>query len=229
MANKYATYNAYYTDSTGRVAIIIKNDFQLLSVAIEGVKFEGIGFNGLSIIDKQSYSDKQLERFTLRPIQVSNPDDNTTYIDEELGNFSLELIIPQLIIDAATSQEFYADLLLNYGLTHSDEQFVATLALNDIVYTGRGGWIETAFDQIHNQFADKYRFKNCYGCMYGDYSVYGNDSFGTMLCFANQKQEYRETSDKPSYMDLAPPRDRVQEIYCCPDYAIRRKGVGYRD
>ncbi|MDO7876740.1 DUF6304 family protein [Hymenobacter sp. ASUV-10] len=229
MTIKYATYNAYYTDSTGRIAVIIKNDFQLLSVEIEGVKFEGYGFNNLSIIDKPSYSQEQLQRFTLLPIQVSNPDDNTTYIDEELSNFSLEFVIPQLVIDVVTSHAFSADLLMNYSLNSTDESFVITLPLAGVVYTGRGGWIETAFDQIHNQFAGKYRFKNCYGCIYGDYSVYGNDSFGTMLCFANQKQEYRATSDKAGYMDLAPPRGAVQEIYCCSDYEIRRKGVGYRD
>lgn len=228
MTNIFATYNAYYTDSTGRVAVIIENDFQLLSLKIEGVKFEGSGFNSLSIIDKKSYSNEQLQRFALRPIQVWNRDNNTTYTDEELSNFSLKFVIPQIIIDVVNGRVFSADLLLNYSLNSTNESFAVTLTVGEIDYIGRGDCIEIAFDQINNQFANKYRFKNCYGCMFGDYSVYGNDSFGTMLCFSNQKQEYCETNSKASYMELAPPRDAVQEIYCCPDYVIRRKGVGYR-
>ena len=44
------------------------------------------------------------------------------------------------------------------------------------------------------------KFKNCYGCMYGDYSVYGQSGFGSMLCYVNQKDEYIKVRTKEDYL-----------------------------
>ena len=51
---------------------------------------------------------------------------------------------------------------------------------------------------IGSEFSDK--FKNCYGCMYGDYSVYGQSGFGSMLCYVNQKDEYIKVRTKEDYL-----------------------------
>ena len=64
--------------------------------------------------------------------------------------------------------------------------------------------------------------------MYGDYSVYGQSSFGSMLCFKNQKEEYSKVRTKAEYLKLGAPERYVQEVYCCDHYEIRKKSVGYR-
>jgi hypothetical protein len=64
--------------------------------------------------------------------------------------------------------------------------------------------------------------------MYGDYSIYGQSSFGTMLCFVKQKDSYKGARNKHEYMELAGDYQQVQEIYCCDQYEIRTPGAGYR-
>lgn len=73
------------------------------------------------------------------------------------------------------------------------------------------------------------KFKNCYGCMYGDYSVYGQSGFGSMLCYVNQKDEYIKVRTKEDYLSkLNTNYKKLQEIFYCPKFELREKGIGYR-
>jgi hypothetical protein len=93
---------------------------------------------------------------------------------------------------------------------------------------GKSGHIEGAFDVLREQLGDRYKFKNCYGCLYGDYSVYGSGAFGSMLCYVNQKNEYKKVKTKDEYMNLTNDFAIVQEIYCCDKFETRKAGTGYR-
>jgi hypothetical protein len=108
------------------------------------------------------------------------------------------------------------------------EEVNVTIKIGDKVYSESSDLIEIAFDKISRQIANKYKFRNCYGCMYGDYSVYGQSGFGTMLCFVGQKDKYLQVKDKSAYMNLDTTYSQVQEIYCCDSFEIREKGIGYR-
>ena len=83
-------------------------------------------------------------------------------------------------------------------------------------------------NEIIKQIKERYHIKNCYGCLYSDYSVYGNGSFGDMACFLVQKEKYIQTRGKLEYIGLEPDFDVVQEIYCCDAFKMRQEGVGYR-
>jgi hypothetical protein len=232
---KLKKYNGTYTDNFGTTGIIIENDFKNLYTEIDGVKFSGSEFAGLFIIDKAKYTDGQLKRFTF----FSTPIYNTTAIVEEgLCNCVFNVSIPQLMIDKRTGSEFYINLKLEYLVGNAkpkpkggidDEKINLFLVIEDNLYAATSGLLEGAFDQIRKQLKDKYHFKNCYGCMFGDYSVYGQSGFGTMLCFVAQKENYKKITGKNEYMELA--KDEiatVQEIYCCDKFEIRTPGAGYR-
>ena len=103
-----------------------------------------------------------------------------------------------------------------------------SLSIRQFEFEGTGDFFEIAFDEIQKKFDNKYCFKNCYGCMFGDYSVYGQSSFGTMLCFVTQKEKYKQVSNKQEYMELTNDHKQVQEIFCCDEYEIRKTGAGYR-
>lgn len=65
--------------------------------------------------------------------------------------------------------------------------------------------------------------------MYGDYSVYGQSGFGSMLCYVNQKDEYIKVRTKEDYLSkLNTNYKKVQEIFYCPKFELRKKGIGYR-
>jgi Family of unknown function (DUF6304) len=225
-------YNGTYSDGFGKTSIIIENDFENLYTEIGGVRFSGTEFTDFFIDDKAKYTKEQLQRFTF----FETPIYNTNIINEGLCNCIFEVFIPQILIEKTTRTEFYSDLKIEYLLGSlsqkggiENEKVKLSLSIKERQYEGASDLIECAFDQIRSQFDDKFQFKNCYGCMFGDYSVYGQNSFGTMLCFVSQKEKYENVTNKAEYMKLKTDKiPSVQEIYCCKKYEIRKIGAGYR-
>ncbi len=226
-------YKGFYKDETGTTEIIIYNDFKCLSVEIDGVKFQGREFSDLIIIDKEKYSSDQRKRFTFYPTAVYG----TEIIEESLCNCSFHLTIPQVLIDLKVQEEFLTELTVDYFLGKERpkpqrgidrEEMIIFTEIENKKMEGRGGYIEDAFDALREQFGDRYKFKNCYGCLYSDYSVYGNSAFGSMLCYVNQKEEYLKVKSKDDYLKLTNDFAIVQEIYCCDKFEIRKASTGYR-
>ncbi|OQP57646.1 hypothetical protein A3860_08420 [Niastella vici] len=229
-----AIYKGLYKDSLGTREIQIENDFNTLTTEIDGVVFSGSEFDDLSVDDKSKYTAEQLAGFTF----LRTPIYQTDRFAETLCNCLFEIAVPQVIIDRLNNLQFYSDLKIEISLGNARndrpgtgieyEHVTLSLEIADKIYTGTSGYFESCFDGIRDQIRDEYHLKNCYGCMYGDYSVYGQGSFGTMLCFRNQKEEYSKVTNKDEYMELDAPYRHVQEIYCCDQYEIRKKGAGYR-
>lgn len=227
-------YKGIYRDNLGIQEIVIANDSYTLTTEIDGVVFSGGEFDELSIEDESNYTDKQLARFTFLKTPIYESD----RLLETLCDCLFELTVPQVIIDKVDNIQFDADLKIEIilGQPRSErpgqgiefEYVTLSLAIAGMIYTARSEYFEGAFDNIRDQIGDRYHLKNCYGCMYGDYSVYGQGSFGSMHCFRNQKAEYNKVTNKSEYMELAPPYRFVQEIYCCDQYEMRSKGAGYR-
>ncbi len=226
-------YYGTYTDDFGTTAIVIENDFENLYIEIDGVKFKGSEFSDLAIVDKLQYPKQQLERFTFWSISIYNTDK----IEECLCNCSFKFPITVTLIDKINNAERGNTLTIEYELGKERpkpmggldfEKVKLSLSIHQFEFVGTGDFFEIAFDEIQKQFDNKYCFKNCYGCMFGDYSVYGQSSFGTMLCFVRQKEKYKQVNSKQEYMELTDDYKRVQEIFCCDKYEIRKTGAGYR-
>ena len=76
--------------------------------------------------------------------------------------------------------------------------------------------------------APEYRLQCCFTCQWSDYSPYGSDDYGSMLCYRAHKEEYLKGSDDYfGYLEELPCEQR-QETYCCPDFAPRNQCGGYR-
>jgi hypothetical protein len=227
-------YKGIYRDNLGTREIVITNDYQTLTTEIDGVIFSGSDFDELSVDDKSKYTDAQLTRFTF----LKTPIYESKNLLETLCDCLFETVIPQVIIDKVNNIQFDAELKIEIILGHPRserpghgiefEYVTLSLEIAGKIYTGRSDLFESALDGIRNQIEDRYHLKNCYGCMYGDYSVYGQACFGSMHCFRNQKAEYRKVTNKEEYMELGSPDMFVQEIYCCDQFEIRSRGAGYR-
>jgi len=222
-------YYGTFTDDFGTTAICILNDFSNLYFEIDGVKFEGLEFGDFEITNKESYSGKQLERFT--------------FCSTVICNHKMTVFIPQVIIDTVEKKTFTTDLTLEYdlgkpklpNLNRFDYKLRITTKIDEQTFEGVSDcYFEDAFDQILKQIGDRYKFRNCYGCLYSDYSPYGQRGFGGMYCFVRQKEKYLKVdipkdSYKYDYLEaLAYDYDVVQETYFCDKYEIRKKGTGYR-
>jgi hypothetical protein len=228
-----ATYKGSYKDNLGAREIEVENELGSLTLEIDGVVFTGSEFDDLTVDDKSKYTTEQLARFTF----LRTPIYQTDRFVETLCNCSIEVVVPQLVIDKLNATEFPVDLTVNNllgsprsepgkGIDH--ETVTLSIVIAGITYSGTSGDFEGAFDGIFKQIRDLYHFKNCYGCIYSDYSVYGQSSFGSMLCFRNQKEAYRKVTTKDEYLKLGPPDGYVQETYCCDQFEIRKELVGYR-
>lgn len=78
--------------------------------------------------------------------------------------------------------------------------------------------MEEALNDIQRQFNSMYYFKNCFNCSFGNYSVFGNSSFGDMRCFVTQEQKFLEVQNKKDFIELEDEAIQVQEIYCCEEF-----------
>ncbi len=227
-------YVGSYNDSKGSISIIVENDFEALSCWINGVRFYGRELSNLSVDNKSKYTDQQLERFTFLAIPIHN----TNKVEKVLCDCSFSFIVPQTIVDAVNNINRDVEIEIGCFLgkqhpeirnQHESEKYFLSMVLDERKYFGTSDDIEGALIQMQNQLNHKYFFKNCFGCMYGDYSVFGSCAFGSMICYSNQKEEYKGVSNKDEYMSLDTSNcKRVQEIYCCKEFELRKIGVGYR-
>ena len=89
---------------------------------------------------------------------------------------------------------------------------------------------ETALNDICRQIKDDYYIKCCFTCQYSDYSPYGNDDYGTMLCFCRHKDDCLKVNSKDDFFSFLEGNDfdKRQETYLCEHYCLRNKASGYR-
>ena len=89
---------------------------------------------------------------------------------------------------------------------------------------------ETALKDISRQIKNDYILKCCFTCQYSDYSPYGNDDYGTMLCFCRHKDDCLKVSSKDGFFTFLGDKDffERQETYLCEHYCLRNKASGYR-
>lgn len=230
-------YPGIYKDALGQIEINIENRFDessvhCLFVEIEGVRFKGSSFDDFQLYEAEKYTSEQLNRFTFNKVNIYQSDDFIF----ELCNCELEFNIPAVLIDYEKNAPFETALNIhlklgkpksNGGIDYEQANF--QLSINGKSFSADGDLFETGLEQLHKQFNDQYHFKNCFGCLYSDYSPYGNGFFASLQCFRNLKKEYLAVSNKRQILDLAKIHFiSVQETYCCKDFEIRTKNTGYR-
>lgn len=223
------TYKAIYRDNEGSHQIEIQNDSELLSFELGNFKFEGIAINDFELLDFEDYSPEELDRFSFNKIPCG---DGFSY---EICNYDLTIYVPVELIETQTRQTKSTNLkifsscgsaLRSGGLDSYDLSL--ELTIEETKYTGQGDLFEIAANNLLKNFKGQFNFKNCFGCNFSDYSVYGQNTYGTMLCFKNQKKEYLKVKTKDQYMNLDQEDRLVQETFLCEEFELREKNIGYR-
>lgn len=89
---------------------------------------------------------------------------------------------------------------------------------------------ENALRDISDKIKEEYYLKCCFTCQYSDYSPYGNDDFGIMLCYRGFKEECLKVNDKDDWFEFLEDKnfEGRQETYLCEEYSPRNKASGYR-
>ncbi|MTG98828.1 DUF6304 family protein [Myroides albus] len=214
-------YKGRYKHKDYHLPIDVLNDGRYLTVSIGDATFKGSEFTDLCYQGNEVISNNEFYSVTKDQRR-------------SLCNCTLELDILQfLCCSGQTEQPIPIQLRLaaeigNYTLEKQSiahEGICLSFDLGKSTLCGKGDTIETAFDQVVKQLPQGYYFKNCYGCLYGDYSIYGNSAFGTMMCFSQLQEHYKNVTNKIEYEILCQEeRDKiaiVQEIALCEKFEVR--------
>jgi hypothetical protein len=223
------TYKGVLETSLGKSEIEIKNDFEHLEFEIDNFKFIGTSFDDFELLNYENYSKSELKNFSFNKIRFGNG------FSYELCDCKLTVNIPIQIKDIENEKVFTENLEMKVetgksignGMTE-DVKVSLNLKIFDKNYSAVNFDFENGANEIKSQLEPKYKFINCFGCSFSDYSPYGKAIFGTMLCFKNKKEEYLKVKSKDGLFDLGKEDRIVQEIYQCSEYEPRGINVGYR-
>ena len=107
-----------------------------------------------------------------------------------------------------------------------------TLQVDGVRYSSKKETLdfEIALHDICMQMAKDYYMKCCFTCQYSDYSPYGNDNYGCMLCYCRCKEDYLKVNNKDDFFNYLENKktDVRQKTYLCTEYEYRNKCSGYR-
>jgi hypothetical protein len=225
-SNKTVEYKGTYQDKFGTEEINIINDFKSISFKLGDFNFISRHFDDFFLDGYGTFTPEQLKRFIFKPIDIYQSDEKVY----ELKNFILSFTIPVTTFNLKTKQATNSNLSIKLDIKSVDNetQIFLKIVYNDREFSGTSSLFEIAADQINKQIDGEFIIKNCFWCLYSDYSVYGQGLAGSMLCFLKYKDKYLKVKDKDEYMELPNDIPSVQEIYYCDSFEPRKPGTGYR-
>jgi len=189
-------YPGTITTKTRTHSIEVLNDFENFSFQVDQFKFIGISLDGFELQNHEKFSVQDLSIFDLHQGNYQNGEE---YL--ELKNYVLTLKIPQTLIEVSTKKEIEISMDFQLELKENFEEAMLSFQLKGQHFEAKNGFLEIILDQLQKQFVGKYRFKNCYGCIYGDYSVYGQGFIFQPVCAAHLVDYYPKIIH---YLGLAP-------------------------
>ena len=210
------TYPALFRDRHGEEATTIENDGKLLRMVVRGIEFVGSSFD------------------LLRP-ECGPEAAKLAYFELERGVLTACVFEWRMVTVVQHGEKRHAELSgwielgsPKPGLGGVDVRL--TLMHEGIVYSSSGiaGDFEGELIGIQRQLPAGVYMKTCINCAYSDYSPYGQQTFGDMMCFRNMKAQYSRVASKHDFLQLGPPKEDVQETYVCPEFERRQPGTGYR-
>jgi hypothetical protein len=220
-------YPLLYQDANGEEITVLENDGKTLRLTVRGVTFTGSSPDNMEPTippDSPALSPFGLIRY---------PQGGAILWSCALR---YDVTLPLLTSEQATvpvSLHVSVEMAFPPG-PHVPQDYPVVrlrLPLNGVTYesSGGSGWFEDELLEVQRALPEGYCLKACINCAFSDYSVYGHQTFGDMLCFRNNKEGYLAVRTKREYMNLSPgPIETVQETYLCPEFERRVPGTGYR-
>ena len=252
-------YKAHYKDEHHDVDIVIENtqgEYKTspLSFTLDGVTFRGTSLGDFELANPEQYEEAREKFRILKHGGYNELVQDTFPYFYALQGYGLDLKMPIKLIRKSDNQEVSAELKLAFSYKKRDdektkrgicylydgeriypdncevEEFV--LLVEDELYSSsrKTLYFESALLDISRQMQEKYYLKCCFTCQYSEYSTYGNDDFGNMLCYRRHKEACLKVNSKDDYFEYLDDKDFdiYQETYLCEEYAERRQSSGYR-
>lgn len=249
-------WKAHYKDALHDTMIdIINTDedsrTEPLSFILDGVRFQGRSLGDFKLADHTQYDEAkkkfcilkaggfgignthapywyELQRYALDieiPVNVVRKCDNCEiqgriHLAFEYSEHDMEKIQPQILCE--NIQVYHDDAVVSDFTLYADGKHYRS--------THKTLFFESALLDICKQMAQDYYMMCCFTCRYSDYSPYGNDDYGDMLCYRRHKEDYLKVNDKDGFFQYLEGKDfeARQETYLCEEYDLRDQCSGYR-
>lgn len=249
-------WKAHYKDEFHDEDILIANEeadkFDNLTFTIDGITFLGGDISSFDLKDSEQVGMAQ-QRFSLLKWGGTMSEINhTSPYGYTLQRYALNMQIPIQVLRTADGSGAEGVLHVGYRYVPHDMEKVQSrfycddrrvlpddLEVTDFRLCVDGEefsvacedlWFESNLQELIRLMAPEYRLKCCFTCQWSDYSPYGSDDFGTMLCYRANQEEYLRVNTKNDYFEYLEelPAEQRQETYVCPDFAVRDQCEGYR-
>ncbi len=231
------SYPARYCDKYGEEEIIIQNDGKMLRMIVRGVEFTGTTFHSFEPIE--SSKESEIGSFSL--------------FLGELCAYTLDCDIPVIILDRDNALLTTLRAHIERGkpvegaggtsIRHKDgsveknsRQIECEVLQLEVIHqaksfktSGRNECysFEEQLDELKDLLPTDSYLKICWNCAFSDYSPMGNDVFGDLDCYRDNKRQYLRVRSKRDLFQV-PSTMSVQEIHLCSEFRKRKPGTGYR-
>ncbi|MDE5582832.1 MAG: hypothetical protein K2J08_03915 [Ruminococcus sp.] len=245
-------WKAHYRDSGHDIDIEIVNsqnqsDNYPLSFVIDGFKFVGQSVGDFELYD-ESQAEEAEKNFCLMKCGGYNSmiDTNFPYF-YNLQRYSMSIDIPVCVVRKSDNAEIQGFIHVDFELKKSEKgsryhcddvfKYYDDYIVNKFYLTADGKifktkckslWFESGLQEIYRSLKPYYSLKCCFTCQYSDYSPYGSDDFGTMLCYRKNKSDYLKVNSKADFFEYLDEYEIRQETFVCEEYEPRVKCGGYR-
>ncbi len=250
-------WKAHYKDALHDTDIEIMNtgeDYNTdpLSFVLDGITFKGTSFGDFQLADPAQYDEAE-RKFTLLKWGGHHSKYQTTSpYSYDLQRYELRVEIPVNVFRKRDQRLIAGNIFLAFRYIESDREKAHSIMLCDDTRVYRDEpvvsefsllvdgacfrsakktlWFEAALKDICTQMRDSYYIKCCYTCQYSDYSPYGSDDYGLMLCYCRHKEDCLKVNSKNDYFNYLEGKDcdGRQETYLCGHYSPRNRAGGYR-
>ncbi|MEY8522156.1 DUF6304 family protein [Lachnospiraceae bacterium 38-10] len=250
-------WKAHYKDALHDTDIEIVNteeDYRTepLSFILDNITFCGTSPGDFHLADETQYGEAR-DKFSLLKWGGYSSKYNINFpCLYDLQRYELEVEIPikvfrkkdKSLVEGVLFLAFQsteADRTKSHSITMCDDVRVYrddvivrefSLSIDGVCYKSskRTLYFEAALNDICGQIKDDYYIKCCFTCQYSDYSPYGNDDYGLMLCFCRHKDDCLRVNNKDDFFSFLEGKDfdGRQETYLCEQYCPRNRAGGYR-
>lgn len=222
-----------------------------LRFEVDGIRFCARDISCIYLAEETQYPEAA-EKFCILKLGGNSREGRKSPYWYELQRYELEVEIPICLVRKADDSEVRGALHLAYKYAECENEKVRILyrcddvevshdevQVSDFSISVDGNTYQCdektlffwrALNNISIKMKENYYIKSCFTCQYSEYSPYGEDYYGTMLCYRGCKQECLKVQNKDDYFEYLDGKDCDvrQETYLCAEYEIRNKASGYR-
>lgn len=212
-------WKAHYQDKQHDLDCVIENLYtnynaeQPLKMCIDGVTFWGSDFDDwvLSKTEDPESINSIINHFSL--IKYGCKEKGYYYW---LQSYQLQVKIPVLVFSLDVQCKISAELIIifnnqpgkNFGTIYElDNERIkpnTTICQKFALIVGKqyfeaetpSTFFEISLQSICKQISGKFYLCNCFGCLYSDYSPYGQGNIGNLFCFIKNKESYLKVYSK---------------------------------